>query len=67
MWRVRRLDGSISDMVNHVRAKDVAMAIYLADQRAQLSPVEPPPMRQSSVAVSNASVRLRIFAELFGA
>ena len=48
LWRVRRLDGSISDMVNRTRAKDAAIAIHLADQRAQLSHVEPPPMRQSS-------------------
>jgi hypothetical protein len=31
MWRVRRLDGSLSDMVNRDRAKDAAMLMLDRD------------------------------------
>src|SRR5689334_11213315 len=31
MWRVRRHDGRLTDMVNLTRAKDAAMCIALAD------------------------------------
>jgi hypothetical protein len=29
MWRVRRPDGTLTDMVNHTRAKDAAVSIAL--------------------------------------
>jgi len=38
MWRVRRPDGSLSDMVNRTRAKDAAMVMLDRDQRASASP-----------------------------
>jgi hypothetical protein len=38
MWRVRRMDGTLTDMVNLTRAKDAAMAIALAELNAQETP-----------------------------
>jgi hypothetical protein len=34
MWRVRRPDGSLSDMANRTRAKDAAMAMLGQDIKA---------------------------------
>lgn len=36
MWRVKRPDGSLSDMVNRARAKDAAMAMFDRDVRRGL-------------------------------
>ena len=37
MWRVRLLDGSLSDMMSRVRAKDAAACIALRDANAPLT------------------------------
>jgi hypothetical protein len=37
MWRVRLLDGSLSDTVSRVRAKDAAACIALRDANAPLT------------------------------
>src|SRR5215471_11009801 len=37
MWRVRLLDGSLSDMVSRVRAKDAATCIALREANAPLT------------------------------
>jgi hypothetical protein len=36
MWRIRRPNGSLSDMVNRARAKDAAMAMLDKDLREAL-------------------------------
>ena len=38
MWRVRRPDGTLSDMVNRTRAKDAAMAMALSILNARERP-----------------------------
>jgi hypothetical protein len=37
MWRVRRPDGSLSDMVNRTRAKDAAMVMLDRELRASVA------------------------------
>ena len=45
MWRVRRPDGSLSDMVNRSRAKDAALTMLDRDLRAGESPPGAAPAR----------------------
>ena len=40
MWRIRRPNGSLSDMLNRTRAKDAAMALLDKDLRAAETPSE---------------------------
>ena len=44
MWRIRHLDGSLSDTVNLARVKDAAMS-----SRARHSPQKPPPPPSSGL------------------
>jgi hypothetical protein len=50
MWRVRRPDSRLSDMVNLARAKDAAVSIALGilnrKKQNQETPLEAPPARQ---------------------
>lgn len=43
MWRVKRPDGKLSDMVNLTRAKDAAMVMLDRDLRLAESPTKAPP------------------------
>jgi len=54
MWRVKRSDGTLSDMVNRSRAKDAAMAMLDRDLRAAESPSEASPVRLSQKSVPEA-------------
>jgi hypothetical protein len=44
MWRVRRPDGSLTDMVNRTRAKDAAASIALSFLEVSEMPPEAPPI-----------------------
>jgi hypothetical protein len=44
MWRVRKQDGSLSDMVNRTRARDAARSILLGILNAQETASEGSPM-----------------------
>lgn len=48
MWRVKRPDGSVSDMVNRTRAKDAALDMLDRDLRAGVSPGDGPPIEQNN-------------------
>jgi hypothetical protein len=50
MWRVKRPDGTVSDMVNRARARDAARSILLTVLNSQETPVAAPPMRQTGEA-----------------
>ena len=45
MWRIRRHDGRLSDMLNISRAKDAARSIALAELNRQETLVAAPPVR----------------------
>jgi hypothetical protein len=45
MWRVKRPDGSLTDMVNRTRARDAADAILLGILNTRESRVEAAPVR----------------------
>jgi hypothetical protein len=50
MWRVRRPDGTLSDLVNLARAKDAAVSLALGildrKKHSEETPSEAPPARQ---------------------
>jgi hypothetical protein len=50
MWRVRRMDGTLSDKVNISRAKDAAMVLSLAVLNGEETAAKGPPMRFSGEA-----------------
>ena len=50
MWRVKRPDGTMTDMANHTRARDAAKTILLAVLNARETSIEAPPMRSASQA-----------------
>jgi hypothetical protein len=41
MYRVRRPDGSLTDMVNLTRARDAAQGLAIHDQQAASIPLKP--------------------------
>jgi hypothetical protein len=45
MWRIRRPDGTVTDMVNRSRARDAATSIALNSQE---TPLEAPPVRSAA-------------------
>jgi hypothetical protein len=47
MWRVRRPDGRLSDMVNRTRAKDAALAMLDRDLRRRETAAEAPLVAQN--------------------
>jgi|KBSMisStaDraftv2_1062788.scaffolds.fasta_scaffold74570_4 hypothetical protein len=51
MWRVRRPDGSLSDMVNRTRAKDAALAMLDRAQRGGQTPAGAAPARLKVTAL----------------
>jgi hypothetical protein len=48
MWRVRKQDGSLSDMVNRTRARDAARSILLGILNAQETASGGTPMRSAA-------------------
>jgi hypothetical protein len=48
MWRVRKQDGSLSDMVNRTRARDAARSILLGILNAQETASGRPLMRSAA-------------------
>jgi hypothetical protein len=48
MWRVRKQDGSLSDMHNRTRARDTARSILLGILNAQETASGGPPMRSAA-------------------
>ena len=46
MWRVRRADGSLSDMANLTRARDAAIAMVLRDLNTGITASEAPTFAQ---------------------
>jgi hypothetical protein len=59
MWRVKRPDGSVTDMVNRSRARDAAKAILLGVLNARETPVAASPMRPPAKPDSDGLARLR--------
>jgi hypothetical protein len=56
MWRVRRPDGTLSDMVNRVRAKDAAEAMALAASlKVCRTPSDRGSIRQTGVPAAEAA------------
>jgi hypothetical protein len=51
MWRVRRPDGSRTDIVNRTRAKDAAVSIALSFLEVSESPSEAPPIAPNDFEV----------------
>lgn len=49
MWRVKRPDGTLTDMVNRTRARDAAKVILLAALNSQETPVEASPIRSAAL------------------
>jgi hypothetical protein len=48
MWRVRKQDGTLSDMVNRTRAHDAARSILLGILNGQEAAPRGPPMRSAA-------------------
>jgi hypothetical protein len=67
MWRIRHLDGRLSDMVNVSRAKDAAISVALGilNRSRESAPVTPPMRQNESPAtlVPDASERIPEVAE----
>jgi hypothetical protein len=45
MWRVKRPDGGVTDMVNRARARDAARSVVLAVLNSPETPIEAPPIQ----------------------
>ena len=50
MWRVKRPDGSVTDMVNLSRARDAAKAILLTALNSQETGLDGPPVHSTLLA-----------------
>jgi len=48
MWRIKTPDGSLSDMLNRIRARDAARSILLGILRQRQTPSEAPPIRSAA-------------------
>jgi hypothetical protein len=48
MWRIRKQDGSLSEMVNRTRARDAARSILIGILNAQETASGGPPMRSAA-------------------